>query len=207
MEPKTPPSDEADTLAAPPEPDEAALARNALHEKRFTREIDKVINPRFKALYAHLGVKGWDEFQKLSDAAAGAPAPDAKSDDGTAHELVIRGFLDEFDFTSRDARKRFVSEFKSMTRLADGDALILLDEDGGDALALTIEEIRKLLPPEAVLARTGGGSGSTGPPEAPPIRRDDRDPDAALIEKGRQSQKFYEAHRAEIQAAEKRRAR
>lgn len=197
--------DDTEPVAAPDEPDEATLARNALHEKRFTREIDKVINPRFKALYAHLGVKGWDEFQKLSaDNEGGAPAPAAKRDDGAAKELMIRGLMDEFDFLSKDTRKKLVAEFMAMTRLADGDALILLGVDGGDALALNTEELRKLLPPEAVLARTTGGSGGKQPEEAATKRRGARDEDEELIDKGRRSQAFYTANRDAILAAERR---
>ena len=78
--------------------------------------------------------------------------------------------------------------------------------ESDEALAIDDKVLRELIPGEMLNSYSTGGSGSVGPPEAS-FRSAARNDDEELIQKGRRSQAFYESHKAEILAAEKRRTR
>jgi hypothetical protein len=213
---KPPPPDDTPTVGAPDggagdENNGAERVRQLLLEKRLSKENEKV-SRRNKELLAHVGAKTWDEYQqkKAQRAASGdAPAPDAKQYDELT-KLRLLHAIDEallpFDFLKQGARAATRRELLAMSKLDDSGALVLVDEETDAEILADAETLRGLFA-DHVSSYTGAGSSAKGPSEAALLRSDARNSDDVLIEKGRASQKFFEEHRAEIVAAERRRSK
>jgi hypothetical protein len=198
--PETPLPDDTDFLPLDATPEQEAAHRAKLDlKKQLARENQRLRADRRKDA-AHIA-------ELEGKLASGAVDPKLAEQFGELlHRDAVRAALDTFDFTAKGVRSKTVAELLAMTRLDESGALVLIDDESDEALPIDEKLLRELLPSEAINSYTGGGSGSTGPPEAP-IRSAARDEDSDLIEKGRRSQAFYESRKADILAAEKRRTR
>jgi hypothetical protein len=192
--------DDDDILPLDATPEEEKAHRETLDaQKGLGRENQRI---RLRAKNAEARVTELE--RKL---ASGAVDPKLAEQYGELlHRDAVRAALDTYDFTAKGVRAKTVTELLAMTRLDESGALVLIDDESDEALPIDDKVLRELIPAEAINSYTGGGSGSGGPPEAP-IRSAARGADEELIEKGRRSQAFYDSHKAEILAAEKRRTR
>ncbi len=194
------PDDAAPSAGEPetePEPDLRVLAR----DKRLARECQMLRATRREA-WQLLGVNSLEEFNALKAERAAEPEPTAEPEREPAQETAASNSAGrEAALWQLTARVRAVDPAVMYGILVE--AVSSVSEDGtpldADGEPVTAETVRRALP--ALVAPTpgvmGGGGGRTpAPMPAPPAKPDP-------VEAGVSSQKFYEAHRNEILAAQK----
>jgi hypothetical protein len=98
---------------------------------------------------------------------------------------------------------KLIDALESLAEIDDDGGLSLLDPVSGKRLPLDAATLRRLLPGAvAPPPGVGGGSGGHQPNE---MKRGSAAPD--LIERAKKSQRFYDAHRGEVDAELRRRER